>query len=194
MDLPGHGASARRRRLAQHLTCEPTLLLIGEAPGYQGARYSGVAFTSERLLLKGAIPRIERTRRFTSRERSFAEPSATIVWKKLLALGMHEDVVLWNAFPFHPHAEEEFLKNRTPTRDEVTAHASILEEFLALYPGVPIATLGTVSSGLVSKLAGERRRCKLRHPANGGATLFGSGLEAFARELGIARPQPTLLS
>jgi len=47
----GAGADVRRARLRAYLESrgDAPLLLVGEAPGYRGARVSGVPFTSERL-------------------------------------------------------------------------------------------------------------------------------------------------
>jgi hypothetical protein len=48
----GSGAAERRDRLAAYLDAHAgaSLLLVGEAPGYRGARVSGIPFTSERQL------------------------------------------------------------------------------------------------------------------------------------------------
>ena len=76
---PGSAPIERLRRLGAHLDCAARLILVGEAPGYQGCRYSGIAFTSERLLCEGAIPRLApEPARLTDRSRPFSEPSATI--------------------------------------------------------------------------------------------------------------------
>lgn len=47
--------AARLARLRAHLDCSPEYLLIGEAPGYQGCRFSGVPFASEALVLEGSM-------------------------------------------------------------------------------------------------------------------------------------------
>ena len=57
-DEPCNGPDAKLARLAAHLACDSKFILCGEAAGYQGCRHSGIAFTSERLLLEGRIPRI----------------------------------------------------------------------------------------------------------------------------------------
>src|ERR1017187_756228 len=79
-DCVGLGPDGRKRRLLQHFACNPIMILVGEAPSYQGCRFSGVPFTSERLILDGRVPRIEERGRLTSRKLSFTERSATIVW------------------------------------------------------------------------------------------------------------------
>lgn len=74
-DICDDAPQFRRERLRAHLNCDAKFILVGEAPGYQGCRYSGVAFTSESLILNGTIPRIERPyARLTKRERPFCEP------------------------------------------------------------------------------------------------------------------------
>src|SRR3982750_306430 len=76
----GVGAARRRARLAAYLEAraDAPLLLVGEAPGYRGARVSGIPFTSERQLT-GAGP---------------AEATATLVHRLLDELGLADQVLL----------------------------------------------------------------------------------------------------
>jgi uracil-DNA glycosylase len=101
---PGNGPDEKLARLAAHLDCNPAFILCGEAPSHRGCRHSGIAFTSECLLLGGAIPRIPPVgHRLTTKERPYKERSATIVWKALYNLGIEERTILWNALQMHPH-------------------------------------------------------------------------------------------
>jgi uracil-DNA glycosylase len=102
----GEGAARRRDRLERYLDehAGAPLLLIGEAPGYRGARISGIPFTSERQLT-GTGP---------------AEATASIVHRVLAEL-----VLLWNVVPTHPGTASS---NRAPTRGEVAAGRVFADE------------------------------------------------------------------
>src|SRR5690242_1922253 len=84
----GPRAGLLRRRLATYLVAREhaRFLLVGEAPGYRGARVSGLPFISERQLT-GSGP---------------AESTATIVRATLRDLGLEHDVLCWNVVPTHP--------------------------------------------------------------------------------------------
>jgi hypothetical protein len=110
LDRPG-AAAIRAATLLAYLEArsQPVLLLVGEAAGYQGCRFSGIAFTSER-----SLPPSQWT---SSRPEGGKEPSATIVHGALKALELEERTILWNVVPFHP-AGPSSLSNRRPTAAE----------------------------------------------------------------------------
>jgi len=167
--------------LRAHLLCsEPKLLIIGEAPGYEGCRYSGVAFTSERLLLEGEILRVSSLngKRLTNRKLPWSEPSATIVWKGLKEHGLENSTVLFNSVPWHPMGACAH-SNRTPTPEEQEIGNHYLKMFLSLYGNVTIAALGKVASKNLTTLSVVH--AKLRHPANGEATKFRNGLSILTK-------------
>ncbi|HXL20125.1 MAG TPA: hypothetical protein VN961_21630, partial [Streptosporangiaceae bacterium] len=75
-DAPG--APAIRLANLRHYLLErdqADALAVGEAAGYQGMRWSGIAFTSEFDLLRWGHP----YRRSSRRPRPWKEPSGTIV-------------------------------------------------------------------------------------------------------------------
>jgi uracil-DNA glycosylase len=128
------------------------VVLVGEAPGYRGARVSGIPFTSERQLT-GTGP---------------AEASATIVHRVLASLGVEDDVLLWNVVPTHPGSENS---NRRPTRREIEAAAPFLDEL----------TRGRVAIAVGRLAAAALDAPYVRHPSHGGAAAFEQGLrQAFA--------------
>ena len=145
----GQGATVRRARLTGYLEARrhATLILVGEAPGYRGARVSGLPFTSERQLT-GSGP---------------AEATATTVHRVLAELGLTEQVLLWNIVPTHPGTE---TSNRAPTRGEVEAGLPFALELAA---GRRVICVGRVAH---DALGGDR----VRHPSHGGAAEFASGL------------------
>ena len=106
----GAGAELRCQRLRVYLEsrADASMLLVGEAPGYRGARVSGLPFTSERQLT-GRGP---------------AEATATIVQRVLAELEL--DALCWNVVPTHPHLPGRSETNRRPTGEEVRAARPLL--------------------------------------------------------------------
>lgn len=186
-DEAANSPAAKVIRLAAHLDCDPAYILCGEAPGYQGCRHSGVAFTSERLLLEGAIPRVpQETARLTRRSLPYSEPSATIVWKTLYRLGIAERVVLWNAVQLHPHRAGEHCTNRTPTPAEIALGAPAMAILVDAFPDARIIAVGKKASGLLADM-GIPVAADVRHPANGGARQFAEGLAEIVGATPLAR-------
>ena len=148
----GAGARVRRDRLAAYLEQQAcaSVLLVGEAPGYRGARISGLPFTSERQLT-GAGP---------------TEATATIVHRVLAELGAAEGVLLWNVVPTHPGTA---TTNRPPSRAEIVGGAAFARE---LARGRQVIAVG--------RLAAEALGAPyVRHPSHGGAAAFATGLAAL---------------
>jgi len=152
----GAGAERRRARLCQYLASrrDASLLLVGEAPGYRGARVSGVPFTSERQV-SGTGP---------------AEATATIVHRVLCELGLTDIVLLWNVVPAHPHLPGRPNTNRRPSRAEIEAGMQFVRLLARERRVVP-----------VGRLAGEALCIPwIRHPSHGGAVAFREGLARCA--------------
>lgn len=172
---------SRLKRLAFHLDCEADLLLLGEAIGFRGARYSGITFTSEKQLMTGAIPRIPLVQhRLSQRDLPFSEPSATIVWRTLYELGLTERTVLWNALQVHPHKPDEPWSNRTPTDDELKLGSPAFAILRDAFPNARLVAVGQKAAELLTMM-GIRVDCTVRHPANGGSTKFAEGMRVFSQ-------------
>lgn len=182
-DVLQDAAGARLDRLRSFFRTRPRWLLLGEAAGYQGAKVSGIPFTSERLLLEGSIPRVRiGASRLSSRPRPWSEPSATTVWGTLRSLGRAEDTLLWNAYPWHPHKPGLLHSNRTPSPAERRAGLPVLEALLAALPDVRCFAVGRNAEASLAEVGVEAR--PLRHPSMGGATAFRNGLRrSLAEEL-----------
>jgi uracil-DNA glycosylase len=142
----------RCARLADYLErrVHARYLLVGEAAGYRGARWSGLAFTSERQV-SGEGP---------------AEATATIVHRALAELELEDDVLLWNVVPTHPHRPGVPSSNRRPSAAEVGEAMRFLVELAAGRRTIPVGRLAH------SVLGGRY----VRHPSHGGSAQFRAGL------------------
>ena len=142
-------SSVRCERLEAYLASRrnATVVLVGEAAGYRGARVSGIPFTSERQVT-GTGP---------------AEATATIVHAVLAELGVAEEVLLWNVVPTHPGTA---ATNRRPTGAEIEGGLPFLRE---LVRGRRAIAVGRVAH---AELGGRY----VRHPSHGGAQAFRVGV------------------
>jgi hypothetical protein len=191
-DVSAKSADIRAEHLARYLAERigvAKTVMIAEAPGYQGCHFSGIAMTSERILLgfhrhNDVHPEdvFQGTARRTSKDDvklgGFNEPTATIVWKAIKNSGVDpRGVVLWNSFAFHP-MKESWLTNRKPTPDELRRGQYLLEHFLSLFPGSALVPVGRVAEEILADL---QISCSgyVRHPANGGATEFRTGMSQY---------------
>jgi uracil-DNA glycosylase len=173
----------RRKNLKAHLSCsDPLCILVGEAAGFRGARFTGIPFTSEKLLVDQTIPRVDHPKgeRITTRHIPWKEPSATIVWEELHKHQVAERTILFNAVPWHPEGKDGPLSNRPPNAAEKTAGQECLSLFFELFQDIPVMALGNVASESLNRLSIEHT--KIRHPANGGAPLFRAGATIFIQK------------
>lgn len=164
-------------------------LFIAEGLGYQGGHFSGMAMTSERILL-GCHPDIKpevvlgkweyrRTSnpkseflKATQKQSGFNEPTATVMWNTLARHGLSAfDTILWNIFPFHPYKGDNKLTNRTPTSQELDVGIEYARKLLSLVPTLKIVAIGQKSAGTLQRYGVECAAC-VPHPSMGGANRF----------------------
>jgi hypothetical protein len=150
----------------------PRLVLLGEALGFRGGRFSGIAFTSERQLVgpeERRLPWAGSPFQATSRNPDlWLEPSGSVVWDALR--GDARGVLLWNTFPWHPYAAKGPLSNRTPERNLVATNLDVLEALLAEVGTARVFAVGRTAQAALAVLGVEAPA--LRHPAHGGAAIF----------------------
>jgi hypothetical protein len=185
-DIDKSSYQIRQNNLKKYLNerINAKYLLVGEALGYQGGHFSGIAMTSERILLgymknKGIYPNhifnsetYKRTSKPEIKKKGFSEPTATIVWQHMINLNIDtKSFIIWNAFPWHPYKPEKgLLSNRTPTNSEMSKGINVLKKIIYLFNFERIISIGEKSFNLLNEL--NIKSNKVRHPANGGATLF----------------------
>ena len=179
VDLPD-AASIRRANLKNYLrsfTSIPHILVVGEAPGAWGCRFSGVPFTSEVQLSDSVLPFVGHQ---SSRNSSpYSEVTAKIFWHVMLPY--HPRFLAWNCVPFHPHKEGAPLSIRNPTRNEIRIYSSILLELIQLLNPRYIVAIGQKSKFALDHLGVTS--LYVRHPSRGGAKAFKAGIEHIVQTM-----------
>jgi len=172
LDLPG-AENIRRRNLRKYLEShpeKPKALLVGEAPGYRGCRFSGVPFTSEAQLCSGILSFTgERSSRINP---PWKENTATIFWKVMIRY--HPKFIAWNCFPFHPHTPNNRLTNRHPKKREIERYSKTLSDVISLIEPKVIIAVGKKAEETLQNMNHDPKY--VRHPARGGAMKFKQGI------------------
>lgn len=189
-DIGERAPVIRSENLRRYLELRPNpkYLFIAEALGYQGGHFSGIAITSERILL-GEHPDVdpktvlgdwqyERTSDVnspmlnrTQKLKGFNEPTDTVVWNAIASHGLKTfECVLWNIFPFHPHQEGKLLTNRTPNTSELDIGVEYAKDLLEMYPGMKIIAIGANAAKTLKRYGFACE--EVRHPSMGGANKF----------------------
>jgi Fe-S cluster biosynthesis and repair protein YggX len=135
-------------------------ILIAESPS-TGARYSGIAMTSEKVIKANDLGY-----KFTSAKskegKYIYELTAKKVWDEILK--SKNKFVMWNAFAFNIHeSEKRWFEN--PTDKELENNLDLLNDFLALYKTAKIITVGKTAQNALNVL-GFKDFESIRHPSN----------------------------
>ncbi|MDQ5984947.1 MAG: hypothetical protein CSYNP_00645 [Syntrophus sp. SKADARSKE-3] len=118
----------------------PAILLIGEASGPNGCRFSGIPFTSEYQLISNTLP--FKGRQSSNRNRPYREASATSFWSAMK--GFESEAFVWNCLPLHPHDKDRPMSIRTPTKAEIRQYSAIIRNLIdILKPGKVVSTVKT---------------------------------------------------
>lgn len=192
-DIGVNAPVIRRANLVAYLGLRQQVdyIFMAEALGYQGGHFSGIAMTSERMLLGNheikpydIVGNYQSQRvswdktagRVTQKKFGYEEPTATVVWKALRDNGFDFcKVILWNIFPFHPHKEEEMLTNRAPTDVELLQGFEYFKSLQFMYPKAKIVAIGQKCACTLDKF-GVAYVKNLRHPSMAGITEFRKGM------------------
>lgn len=196
-DIDERSRNIRKKQLRAYLSDRidsAKYLCVAEALGYQGGHFTGIAMTSERILLghqqqPHGIPsdnvfrdlEPQRTSKPEVITKGFSEPTATIMWKALYQLELNPfEVVLWNALAWHPYNPSDgLLSNRTPTDSELEAGIPALTAFFDLFSSAQVIAVGRKSEHCLDML--DIDYIPVRHPANGGAPKFRRQMKQIAK-------------
>ena len=140
-------------------TRRPTWWRSGEAAGYQGMRWSGIAFTVSATWPTGGSV----SARLVRSSATAREPSGTIVDLVLGELDAEHRVIVWNTcrrIPAEP--AQPLSKTRRPTMDESRPGQSTPERLLELIKPRVIVAVGRVAEQVLGSratyVAARRRR------------------------------------
>ena len=186
-DFSCKGNAIRRKNLegyfAKMAEIKPSVLLVGEAPGYRGCGRVGMPFSSEKLVLSHPFFSDKSTFGIENEGSPMAEASATIVWKTFDSLGFYP--LMWATYPFHPHEPNDPFSNRAPRSEEVALGKEFIEDVLSLFEIKHLVAVGRVAERCLTGMGYEVHA--VRHPSRGGATMFAKGLEDFVSRNRIVR-------
>lgn len=180
LDRPG-AAAVRRRNLRRYLEAfaDARFILVGEAAGYAGCRFSGIPFTCEAQWAGdqplGWTRDLDLTRS-SAAPGPWTERSASMVWD---VLGDRTNCVLWNAFPWHPFERGNPLSNRHPGRD-LEDGLEVLQCVLSLFPRAAPYAVGRVAERALQRIGVDAPY--IRHPSHGGKTKFQAGVRALTSD------------
>jgi uracil-DNA glycosylase len=175
VDLPD-APEIRRENLRRYLRSfseNPTAIVIGEAPGWRGCRFSGIPFTSEAQLCDNTVPFLKGFQS-SNHHLPYKENTATIFWQHMAHY--HPTFFVWNCIPFHPYKPNDPLSNRTPSNEEIIDHLMLLSEMISLIKPDLIVAVGKSAEHALKKM-NNIAFTYVRHPAHGGASDFRAGME-----------------
>jgi hypothetical protein len=203
-DINSKAVETRIKHLEEFLKLrfgKARMILIAEAVGYQGGRFSGIPLVSERLLLghnKDIYPSIfikseegKRTsnpdckyfKHKTQSSHGFCEPTATIIWDTVLRNNVSPyEIATWNTFPFHPFNKSKgLLSNRTPREEEIREGQELLVKFIKLFPEAETIAVGRIAQRTLKSMGIECLH--VPHPSNGGANDFREAFKEVATKI-----------
>lgn len=154
------------------------ILLIGEAAGYRGCRMSGIPFTSGECILNR--PTLNQLRIYLQYDSiaHFKEASSNAFYEFFgQNPEMFSKILMWNAFPFHPHKTGDQLSNRTPNGAELKIGMEFVKNLVSIMGIKNIVPVGLRAEKLCKSLSDHEILPTIRHPSFGGKKEFISGME-----------------
>lgn len=169
LDIP-KGSCLRWRNLRNYIYSfpkKPEFLLVGEAPGARGCRFSGIPFTSEKLIVKEGIP--VQGMQSSQNPIPLSENTATIFWKIMKPYA--HSFFVWNVVPLHPHQPNNPMKNRSPNKKEIYTFLRLLLSVIEVISPKKVVAIGKTAYQALSDTL--KIHCVyIRHPSYGGKKEF----------------------
>jgi hypothetical protein len=183
-EQPAHRRDNMRAYLEARHT-DARVMLLGEAPSHRGCRFTGIAFCSETELIHKHGLVAHRRLALTSRDAATKpqrERSAHVIWGEIERAGKPFEVVVWNAFPWHPYQPDERgtldgpsgpSSNRKPRLTEVAQGRAAFDALLRCFTQrLAVFAVGKVAEDALRRWDEAECAGYIRHPAQGGEALF----------------------
>jgi hypothetical protein len=164
--------------LKYHLYTQVFILIIGEASGHKGCKLTGIPFTSGYILANHRSYRLIHKYYQFEPIKHIKENSAKIVYDFFFQNPLaFNQILLWNAFPFHPHKENNLNSNRTPTKKEIIQGSEFLIALFEIFDFKYYHAIGHKAQIALNLLKEEKKIPvfefqTFRHPSYGGKTQF----------------------
>lgn len=170
----------RRENLRQYIKSHKwvsTYVVVGEAPGPWGCRFSGVPFVSEAQLVSGKLP--FSGQQSSNNKEPYSARGAEIFWKVMLPINQEGiEFFVWDCVPFHPHEKGKFLSPiRNPTNNELQQYSAILAKLINIINPSGMIAVGRKAEQALSMV--NIRSEYVRHPSRGGAKAFEKGMRGI---------------
>jgi uracil-DNA glycosylase len=186
---PSVGANAvRRHNLALYLQDlherSPSVLMVGECPGYRGTKVTGVPFADVPVVVNGVgelgmFGTQNGYRPPLEKRHPPKEQTSTAMWQVLARYRFLP--LLWASFPFHAHGNGPDT-NRTPTKDELLMGSEFLMKILKDWSIDSVIAVGRVAERTLGTLQVPCQH--VRHPARGGKRDFDAGIARVSDGVG----------
>lgn len=169
--------TVRRKNLTSYLQSfekKPEIVLVGEAAGYNGARFSGIPFTSEYQFVNDMLP-FEGERSSIESHDPHRELSATIFWNALKSF--HEKFIVINGIPVHPHNIYNKMSNRTPTLKEIKMFSPFVSRIIEVIDPIKVIAIGQKPVQSIERGSCKKDHVAVRHPSHGGSVDFSAAMQ-----------------
>ncbi len=157
------------------------VLLVGEALGFKGGRFTGIPFSCGDVFTRFNHPLLAELKSKLILTGVESENTATMVWEYLSE--KQQTPLFWNAFPFHPYQVRRPKTNRAPTTKEIEQGSRYLKQLADIFQPPLIAGIGRKGQLAAQKAFPNQSIQRIRHPSFGGKQEFISGMDGLFRDL-----------
>jgi len=169
---------------------DPLFLMLGEAGGYRGCAKTGIPFTSGYLLRKSRLFAKYRKDLMYQDIEDLKEKTASIVFSLFhIYPEIFDKIIMFNAFPLHPHVYKNKQSNRKPLKEELNDCFPYLDDLLLIFDRIDtILLIGKTAEHFFNEFKTRKnffsirnktyKTFTIRHPSYGGKKEFISKMKS----------------